>query len=169
MSRLQLEPGDVVVLVSDGVTDRRDDQWLRAALSAFNGESPKDLARTLVSPARGDRRRRPHRPGGAGGPPPGVTGDAPAPNRPPKSLLDFSAAVSLSLGGAAIFVGLLLPQGGEGLPLRLPFLRGEVPLHGGRFVLLEHFEEVPGVSSGFLWRKMAMTVGNSTIAMSPPE
>ncbi len=26
-----------------------------------------------------------------------------------------------------------------------------------------------GVSSGFLWRKMAMTVGNSTIAMSPPE
>lgn len=54
VSRLQLEPGDVVVLVSDGVTDRRDDQWLRAALSAFNGESPKDLARTLVSPGEGE-------------------------------------------------------------------------------------------------------------------
>ena len=54
VSRLQLEPGDVVVLVSDGVTDRRDDQWLRAALSAFNGESPKDLARSLVSPGEGE-------------------------------------------------------------------------------------------------------------------
>lgn len=91
MSRLQLEPGDVVVLVSDGVTDRRDDQWLRAALSAFNGESPKDLARTLVSPGEGetadDDRTALVVPGG---PPPSVTGDAPAPKRPPKSPKDFS-------------------------------------------------------------------------------
>ena len=37
-----------MVLVSDGVTDPREDQWLRDALAAFDGESPKDLARTLV-------------------------------------------------------------------------------------------------------------------------
>ena len=49
VSRLHLEPGDLVVLVSDGVADRRDDQWLRAALADFSGGSPKDLARELVS------------------------------------------------------------------------------------------------------------------------
>ena len=48
LTRLQLEAGDTVVLVSDGVTDPREDQWLRDALAAFDGESPKDLARTLV-------------------------------------------------------------------------------------------------------------------------
>ena len=48
VTRLQLERGDLVVLVSDGVADARDDQWLRDALSAFDGTSPKDLALTLV-------------------------------------------------------------------------------------------------------------------------
>ena len=50
VSRLQLEAGDTVVLVSDGVTSGREDQWLRATLASFSGESPKDLARALVSP-----------------------------------------------------------------------------------------------------------------------
>ena len=49
ITRLQLESGDVVVMVSDGVADQREDQWLRDALAAFDGESPKDLARALVS------------------------------------------------------------------------------------------------------------------------
>lgn len=49
ITRLQLESGDVVVMVSDGVVDQREDQWLRDALAAFDGESPKDLARDLVS------------------------------------------------------------------------------------------------------------------------
>ena len=71
-----------------------------------------------------------------------MTGDAPV-KRPPKSPKDFSAAVSFIAGGAAIFVGLLLPQGGEGLPLRLPFLRVRSRSMGW-FVLLEHFEEVLG-------------------------
>ena len=48
VSRLRLEPGDLVVLVSDGVADRNEDQWLRDAVAAFSGESPKDLARALV-------------------------------------------------------------------------------------------------------------------------
>ena len=47
ITRLHLESGDVVVMVSDGVADQREDQWLRDALAAFDGESPKDLARTL--------------------------------------------------------------------------------------------------------------------------
>ena len=49
ITRLHLESGDVVVMVSDGVADQREDQWLRDALAAFDGESPKDLARTLVA------------------------------------------------------------------------------------------------------------------------
>ena len=49
VTRLQLEAGDTVVLVSDGVADGREDQWLRDALAAFDGESPKDLARELVA------------------------------------------------------------------------------------------------------------------------
>ena len=48
LTRLQLEAGDTVVLVSDGVADPREDQWLRDVLAAFDGESPKDLARALV-------------------------------------------------------------------------------------------------------------------------
>lgn len=49
VTRLRLEPGDLVVLASDGVADRGEDQWLRAALADFSGGSPKDLARELVS------------------------------------------------------------------------------------------------------------------------
>ena len=49
ITRQRLESGDVVVMASDGVADQREDQWLRDALAAFDGESPKDLARALVS------------------------------------------------------------------------------------------------------------------------
>ncbi|WP_295632312.1 SpoIIE family protein phosphatase [uncultured Intestinimonas sp.] len=55
ISRLRLEAGDLVVLVSDGVTTGREDQWLRSALAAFHEGSPKDLARTLVSPEEGEK------------------------------------------------------------------------------------------------------------------
>ena len=53
LTRLQLEPGDLVVLVSDGVAEARDDQWLRDALAAFDGARPKDLARTLAEAQTG--------------------------------------------------------------------------------------------------------------------
>lgn len=41
------EPGDCVVLVTDGVLPG-DDRWLRAALSGFDGGSPAALAQELV-------------------------------------------------------------------------------------------------------------------------
>ena len=46
---LRLSPGDCVLMASDGVADRLDDAWLRERFAAFDGESPKDLARELVT------------------------------------------------------------------------------------------------------------------------
>lgn len=45
---LQLEPGDSVLLVSDGVAGEDGDVWIRERLGAFGGESPKDLACALI-------------------------------------------------------------------------------------------------------------------------
>lgn len=47
-TRVKLEVGDVVLMVSDGVCTAQEDGWLRARLAAFQGDSPKDLARALV-------------------------------------------------------------------------------------------------------------------------
>ena len=49
LSRLELEAGDLVVLVSDGVTSGEEDGWLREAVRAFQGGTPKDLAVQLVN------------------------------------------------------------------------------------------------------------------------
>lgn len=45
---LNLDAGDTVVLVSDGITSGREDAWLRKALAEDQGGAPKDLARILV-------------------------------------------------------------------------------------------------------------------------
>jgi len=45
---LSLEPGDTVLMISDGVASPEDDGWLRDKLQKFDGESPKDLARELI-------------------------------------------------------------------------------------------------------------------------
>lgn len=45
---LALEPGDCVLLVSDGVADPEEDGWLRELLSGFDGASPKELARAVM-------------------------------------------------------------------------------------------------------------------------
>ncbi len=47
-SRFRLSAGDFAVLVSDGVTDGESDEALRQALASFHGESPRELARTLL-------------------------------------------------------------------------------------------------------------------------
>lgn len=47
-TRLKLEPGDCVLMVSDGVCAARGDDRLRDRLAAYEGESPKDLARALL-------------------------------------------------------------------------------------------------------------------------
>ena len=46
---LRLVPGDCVLMVSDGVCSGAEDGWLRERLTQFDGASPKDLARELVT------------------------------------------------------------------------------------------------------------------------
>ena len=46
---LRLNPGDTVLMVSDGVCGGEEDGWVRERLAAFDGASPKDLARELIT------------------------------------------------------------------------------------------------------------------------
>ena len=46
---LDLAAGDLVVLLSDGVADSQEDGWVRELLSAFPGDSPKDLAQSIMA------------------------------------------------------------------------------------------------------------------------
>ena len=48
---LRLVPGDCVLMVSDGVCGAGDDGWLKDRLAQFDGASPKDLARELITQA----------------------------------------------------------------------------------------------------------------------
>lgn len=48
VSRLRLEPGDSVVLVSDGIADTGEDGWIRQALARYDGSDPKSLSAELV-------------------------------------------------------------------------------------------------------------------------
>ena len=48
VTRLDLVPGDCVVLTSDGVADGEADDWLRELVAAFDGESPRELAQTVM-------------------------------------------------------------------------------------------------------------------------
>lgn len=46
---LHLEPGDCVLMVSDGICGTGEDQWIFEQLAAFDSSSPKDLARELLT------------------------------------------------------------------------------------------------------------------------
>lgn len=46
---LRLSPGDTVLMVSDGICGTGADGWLREKLASFDGASPKDLARELIT------------------------------------------------------------------------------------------------------------------------
>lgn len=48
-AKLRLEPGDCVLMVSDGVAGTEDDGWVRRRLEEFDGASPKELVRGLVA------------------------------------------------------------------------------------------------------------------------
>ncbi len=48
-TRLKLDPGDCVLMVSDGICGTGEDEWLRSKLAAFPGDSPKDLAREVIA------------------------------------------------------------------------------------------------------------------------
>jgi len=47
-ARWKLEPGDCVLLASDGICAAGEDDWLRGRLAAFDGASPKDLVKDLI-------------------------------------------------------------------------------------------------------------------------
>ena len=47
--RLRLDPGDCVLMVSDGVAGAGEDDWVCRRLLDFQGESPKELARSLIT------------------------------------------------------------------------------------------------------------------------
>lgn len=46
---VRLSPGDCVLMASDGICPGPEDGWLRERLVQFDGASPKDLARELVT------------------------------------------------------------------------------------------------------------------------
>ncbi len=48
VSKLKLGAGDCVLMLSDGVAEAEDDQWVRDLLSKFDGQSPKDLAKAVM-------------------------------------------------------------------------------------------------------------------------
>ncbi len=48
VSKLRLEPGDSVVLISDGVASSEEDGWVKTALAEYDGTDPKSLAAALM-------------------------------------------------------------------------------------------------------------------------
>ena len=48
VTRLELNEGDCIALVSDGICDPGEDSWLRELVEKFDGSSPKDLARVVM-------------------------------------------------------------------------------------------------------------------------
>ncbi len=49
ITHFQLAVGDLVVLVSDGITDGYHDDWLRRLVALFQGESPRELAADILA------------------------------------------------------------------------------------------------------------------------
>lgn len=48
VSKMRLEPGDSVVLISDGVASGEEDGWVKEALAQYDGTDPKSLASALM-------------------------------------------------------------------------------------------------------------------------
>ena len=48
-----LDPGDCVLMVSDGVCTALEDSWVQEQFRAFDGGSPRELARTLITDCPG--------------------------------------------------------------------------------------------------------------------
>jgi stage II sporulation protein E len=49
VTRVRLEPGGFVVMVSDGVADSTRDEWLQDLLAGWQGEDPQNLAGSILS------------------------------------------------------------------------------------------------------------------------
>jgi stage II sporulation protein E len=48
---MELRAGSVAIVVSDGVTAGYDDRWLIELLSSYEGESPQQLAGSVIETA----------------------------------------------------------------------------------------------------------------------
>ena len=48
VTKIELGEGDCVLLVSDGISEAGEDQWLRDLVGKFDGGSPKDLAKAVM-------------------------------------------------------------------------------------------------------------------------
>ncbi|MDD4715240.1 MAG: SpoIIE family protein phosphatase [Oscillospiraceae bacterium] len=48
MTKVHMEPGDLTVLISDGILAGGEDGWLRAAIASHTSGSPRDLARSII-------------------------------------------------------------------------------------------------------------------------
>lgn len=48
ISKIRLEPGDSVVMISDGVASAEEDGWVKTALAEYDGTDPKALAARLM-------------------------------------------------------------------------------------------------------------------------
>ena len=53
MVRMDLKPGGIAIIASDGVLTRRSDIWLRDLLLRFEGSDTRDLARPVLREAVG--------------------------------------------------------------------------------------------------------------------
>ncbi|MBE6969101.1 MAG: hypothetical protein E7442_03130 [Ruminococcaceae bacterium] len=53
MVRMDLKPGGIAIIASDGVLTRRSDGWLRDLLLRFEGEDTRELARRVLREAMG--------------------------------------------------------------------------------------------------------------------
>ena len=49
ITRIKLDPGGFIALVSDGIVDARDDQWLQDMLSDWDGDEPQELADAILN------------------------------------------------------------------------------------------------------------------------
>ena len=48
---IELEPKDYIVMLSDGVCDGIDDDWLRDCIAEFEGDSPNELSNKILEKA----------------------------------------------------------------------------------------------------------------------
>ena len=48
LTRFQAGPGDLILLVTDGVADGLEDEWLQTCVESFQGNSPRELALALL-------------------------------------------------------------------------------------------------------------------------
>lgn len=54
-TRLRLEPGMFYVMISDGVADAADDEWLEDLLAGWSGQDPQQLVSAILAESRSHR------------------------------------------------------------------------------------------------------------------